>query len=202
MAKGYDTKTDILKVAIKMATKEGLESISIGRIAKLVGMSKSGLFGHFQSKENLQVQILDTVSKRFTEKVVLPALKEPRGEPRVKKLHQLWKSWVRGNSEHPGGCLLIAASSEVDDQPGPLKQFLKEKQSDLIRTLQKAAQISKDEGHFAEELDVERFAWRWFSLILGFHHYHRLLENEKADGFCEEAFEELLLQSRSPRRSQ
>lgn len=196
MEKGLQTRAQILKVAVKMATKEGLESISIGRIAKLVGMSKSGLFGHFQSKENLQVQILETVVERFTQKVVLPALKEPRGEPRVRKLHQNWKNWVKGNTDHPGGCLLIAASSEVDDQPGPLKQFLQVKQSELIQTLQRAARIAVEEKHFRSDLDVERFAWRWFSLILGFHHYHRLLHHTKAETYCEEAFEELLLQSR------
>lgn len=196
MEKGLHTRTQILKVAIKMATKEGLEAISIGRIAKLVGMSKSGLFSHFRSKENLQVQILDTVADRFTEKVIRPALKTERGEPRVKSLHQHWLKWVKGNSEHPGGCLLIAASSEVDDLPGPLNEFLRGKQSELIQTLQKAAQIAKDEKHFRADVDVERFAWRWFSLILGFHHYHRLLAHTKAEIYCEEAFEELLLQSK------
>jgi AcrR family transcriptional regulator len=196
MEKGSQTKSEILKAAVKMASKEGLEAISIGRIAKLVGMSKSGLFGHFQSKENLQVQILDTVSERFTRKVVIPALKSPRGEPRVRHLHRLWKDWVKGNAEHPGGCLLIAASSEVDDQPGPLKQHLKAKQGQLIDTLKKAAELARQEGHFKKDLDVERFAWKWFSLILGFHHYHRLLHHPRAEEFCEEDFEELIAQSR------
>lgn len=196
MDKGLSTKSQILKVAIKMATKEGLEAITIGRIAKLVGMSKSGLFGHFQSKENLQVQILDTVAERFTQRVVLPALRCPRGEPRVRSLHQNWLRWVKGTPEHPGGCLLIAASSEVDDQPGPLNQFLRDKQNELIQTLQRAAELSKKEGHFRSDLDVQRFAWRWFSLILGFHHYHRLLADSKAEQYCEEAFDELLIQAK------
>lgn len=196
MDKGLHTKSQILRVAIKMATKEGLESITIGRIAKLVGMSKSGLFGHFQSKENLQVQILDTVAERFTQRVVLPALRSPRGEPRVRSLHQNWLRWVKGTPEHPGGCLLIAASSEVDDLPGPLNQFLRDKQNELIKTLQKATELSKTEGHFKSDVDVQRFAWRWFSLILGFHHYHRLLADSKAEAYCEEAFEELLAQAK------
>lgn len=197
MSKGLQTKTQILKMAMKMASKEGLESITIGRMAKKVGMSKSGLFGHFQSKENLQVEILGSVADRFVEKVVVPALSEPRGEPRIQSIYDHWKSWVKGSSELPGGCLLIAAASEVDDRPGPLRQFLTDKQKQLIETLQRATAIAIEEGHLKETTSIEAFAWRWFSIILGYHHYKRLLDHPQAELFADEAFKELLEKNRS-----
>lgn len=196
MEKGIQTKTQIIKAAIKLASKEGMEAISIGKIANLVGMSKSGLFGHFKSKENLQIEVLDNVSVRFVDKVIKPALKESRGEPRIRALNENWKNWIKGSSEAPGGCLLIAASSEMDDRPGKLKSFLKEKQLQLINTLQTSALLAVNERHFVAQLDTEKFAWNWFSLILAYHHYKRLLDHPRADEFVQNGFEELILKAK------
>lgn len=186
---------------MRLASREGLEAISIGKIATKVGMSKSGLFGHFKSKEKLQLEILDKVADRFTQKVFVPAIKEPRGLPRLKAIHHNWTKWVQGSKELPGGCLLIAAASEMDDQPGPLKDYLKNKQLLLIENLQKAAQIAKEEEHFHDQVDVERLGWYWYSLILGYHHYRRLLNHPRADEFAEHAFSELLDRCQSPQTS-
>jgi AcrR family transcriptional regulator len=177
---------------MRLASREGLEALSIGRIAEKVGMSKSGLFGHFKSKENLQREILETVADRFAKRVFVPAMKEPRGLPRLKAIHQNWTRWIQGSQDFPGGCPLIAAASELDDQPGLIKDYLKEKQLLLIHNLQKAAQLAKDEGHFHADVDVERLGWYWYSLILGYHHYRRLLNHPRADEFAEHAFDELL----------
>ena len=190
--RGSDTRSQIIKTAIRLASREGLEAISLGQIATKVGMSKSGLFGHFKSKENLQLEILQTVADRFAKRVFVPAMKEPRGLPRLQAIHQNWLKWVQGSQELPGGCLLIAAASEMDDQPGPLKDHLKKMQLLLIENLQKAAQIAKDEGHFHAQVDVERMGWYWYSLILGYHHYKRLLNHPRADEFAEHAFAEFL----------
>ncbi len=116
--KGAITRQAVLERATQLASRVGLGGLTIGSLADELELSKSGLFGHFRSKEALQIQILDHAAARFVESVVRPALREPRGEPRMRALFERWLDWGR-SSPMPGGCLFVAAATELDDRPGP-----------------------------------------------------------------------------------
>ena len=120
MRKGEQTRTLILNEAVALASQVGLEGLSIGSLAARLHLSKSGLFAHFGSKEDLQLQTLRQAQLRFEETVFRPALKAPRGLPRLRALFVNWLGWIKHNDELPGGCLILAASVEYDDRPGPI----------------------------------------------------------------------------------
>ncbi len=195
MSKGQTTRTAILEVALARASRVGLGALSIGELAKEVGLSKSGLFAHFTSKEDLQIEVVHSAISRFVELVITPALKQPRGEPRVRALFDHWFEWSRA-SELPGGCLFIAAASELDDQPGPLRDLLLASQKDWLGVIAQAARVAMEEGHFKPDLDAEQFAWQVDSFILGYHHSARLLRSKDADKRARNAFESLIATSR------
>ncbi len=196
MSKGETTRTAILDVALARASLVGLGALSIGELAKEVGLSKSGLFAHFSSKEDLQIDVVHKAIARFIELVISPALKEPRGEPRVRALFENWFEWSRA-SELPGGCLFIAAASELDDQPGPLRDLLLASQKDWLGVIAQAAHVAIEEGHFRKDVDPEQFAWQVDSFILGYHHSARLLRSKDADKRARNAFESLIRASRA-----
>ncbi len=195
MSKGQTTRTAILDVALARASRVGLGALSIGELAKEVGLSKSGLFAHFTSKEDLQIEVVHSAISRFVELVISPALKQPRGEQRVRALFDNWFEWSRA-SELPGGCLFIAAASELDDQPGPLRDLLLASQKDWLGVIAQAARVAIEEGHFRPDLDAEQFAWQVDSFILGYHHSARLLRSKDADKRARNAFEALIATSR------
>jgi AcrR family transcriptional regulator len=196
VSKGETTRAAILDVALATASKVGLEALSIGELAKEAGLSKSGLFAHFASKEELQLEVVRKAIDRFVELVVSPALKQPRGEPRVRALFENWFDWSRA-SELPGGCLFIAASSEFDDQPGPVRDLLLASQKDWLSALAQAARIAVEEGHFRAGLDTDQFAWQLDAFILGYHHSARLLRSKDAQKRARSAFESLIRASRA-----
>ena len=196
MSKGENTRAAILDVALATASRIGLEALTIGELAKEVGLSKSGLFAHFASKEDLQIEVVKKASARFVEVVISPALKKPRGEPRVRALFQNWFAWSSA-SELPGGCLFIAASSEFDDQPGPVRDLLLSSQKDWLGVLAQSARVAVEEGHFKAGLDCEQFAWQLDSFILGYHHSARLLRSKDAEKRAQSAFESLIRASRA-----
>ncbi len=193
MSKGDATRKAILDHALAVAGTLGLESITIGSLAAALGMSKSGLFAHFRSKEQLQLQVLTEAVERFVSQVVVPALKLPRGEPRVRALFESWLEWSRAQ---PGGCVIYNASSELDDRPGPLRDFLQEAHRDWSNTIQRAAGLSVEVGHFREDLELEQFAFELSALALGYHHAARLLNDPKAHQRALAGFERLLLRAR------
>ncbi len=178
MTKGNETKELILKAALDFSSKLGLESLSIGELAKRVGMSKSGLFGHFNSKEKLQKMVIDYAAKNYTENVFLPAFKKPRGIPRILAIVETWHKW--SGKYFTGGCPFVAAAFEYDDRPGPVRDHIRHHQSTMIGSFEKAAQIAVDEGHFKKDLDVKAFAFEFYSYMLGYHLYSRLLRDEVA----------------------
>ena len=196
MSKGETTRSAILDVALATASQIGLEALTIGGLAREAGLSKSGLFAHFASKEDLQLEVVRKAIARFVELVIAPALKKPRGEPRVRALFENWFSWSRA-SELPGGCLFIAASSEFDDQPGPVRDLLLSSQKDWLGVLAQAARVAVEEGHFKANLDAEQFAWQLDSFILGYHHSARLLRSKDAQKRAQTAFESLIRASRA-----
>lgn len=179
--KGRQTRAQILEVALQVASREGLAGLTIGELAKSVGMSKSGLFAHFRGIDHLQLAVLQAATERFISTVMKPAFAKPRGEPRLEALVKNWLHFINGSSALPGGSVIISASVELDDRPGVLRDFVQAAQRDLITNLEKAARITVDEGQFRKDLDCEQFAWSLYSFVLGYHHFSRMLNDPKAE---------------------
>lgn len=201
MTKHATTKSLILDTAMKIASREGIEGLTIGELAKAVGMSKSGLFAHFGGRDQLQLDVLKLATDQFVDLVMRPAFKAERGEARVKAMFKNWLDHLDDVSHLPGGSILIAASIELDDRPGALRDFAQKAQKDLIANIEKAAQISVDEGHFRSDLAPEQFAWSMYSFVLGYHHFKRFLDDPKAELHVKRSFNGLLAISRSNDRT-
>ena len=112
-----------------------------------------------------------------------PALRRERGEARVRGLFENWLAWSQA-SFLPGGCPFVSTANELDDIPGPLRDYLLQSQRDWLDTLATAARIAVEEGHFRLDLEVEQFAYDFYSIILAYHHFHRLLEDPKSEARC------------------
>ncbi|HEV8325140.1 MAG TPA: TetR/AcrR family transcriptional regulator [Myxococcota bacterium] len=191
MSKGEETRQTIVDEAMRIASTMGLGGISIGELAASLGLSKSGLFAHFGSKETLQIDVIHAAAERFVQKVVVPALRAPRGEPRVRALFEGWLRWGLSN-ELPGGCIFVSAAAELDDRPGPVRDALVKTQRDWLDALAQAARLAVEEGHFRKGLDVEQFAFEEYALMLGGHHHSRLLKDARSIKRTRAAFETLL----------
>ncbi len=191
MAKGEKTKSKILEQAASLASICGLEDMTIGQLAKATGLSKSGLFAHFSSKENLQTQVIQWVAQMFTDQVMRPAFKKPRGIPRIKAVYENWKEWIDGESL-PGGCVMIASSTEFDDRPGVVRDEIVRMMNELLQSLTRTAQIAVEEGHFRADADPEQFAFEFESLLHGYHLMQRLLKDPRARERSDLALERLL----------
>jgi AcrR family transcriptional regulator len=198
MGKGDDTRTAILDRSVALASQVGLEGLTIGRLATELHLSKSGLFAHFRSKEALQIQVLDAAAERFVDEVVKPAVREPRGEPRVRALFDRWLAWTKTNSG-PGGCLFVAAAAELDDRPGPVRDRLVALQKGWLEMVAIVFRTGVTEGAFRPDLDPEEFAHDLYSVMLGFHHAARLLRDPRAEERSHAAFGRLLSAARRPK---
>src|SRR5262249_13086270 len=154
MSKGEETRERIVQHAAKVASRDGLEGLSIGSLASALDMSKSGLFAHFGSKEDLQLEILRSAAADFERKVVWPELRQPRGPARLCTLFDAWLKWVNA-PETPGGCVFVAASFELDDHPGPLRDFLVEQQKALFDVIVRSARLAVEAGLFRKDLNCE-----------------------------------------------
>jgi AcrR family transcriptional regulator len=195
--KGDLTRQSILHKASALASRVGLEGVTIGRLAEELGLSKSGLFAHFRSKEALQEQVLQYASERFIEAVALPAISAPRGEPRVRALFEGWLHWARTGTMR-AGCVFVAASTEFDDQPGPVRDRLVRLQKDWLEFMAQAYRLAQAEGHF-QAGDPEQFAQDLHGTLLAYHHAARLLRDPKAESRARAAFEALVLAARGER---
>lgn len=175
MGKGPTTRARIIDDAIRVASVEGLAGLTIGRLAELTKMSKSGLFAHFESREAVELAVLGEAIARFRDSVVLPALREPRGEPRIRALVERWYRWGNDSETLPGGCILIHAAAELDDRPGPARELVADAWRQWSETLRRAAAIAVEEGHFRDDLDPSLFAFQLQGIILAAHQAQRLL---------------------------
>jgi len=196
MSKGEETRGAVVGAALSLASEVGLEGLTIGKLATRVGLSKSGLFAHFSSKENLEVAVLEEASRRFVDVVITPALRAKRGEPRVRGFFEGWMRWSKAEFM-PGGCIFIAAAVELDDRPGPARAYLVSTQKDWLGMLAGAARIAVEEGHFRQDLDVDQFAYEVYSFVYGYHLISRLLEDPHAEHRVRAAFERLVVDARS-----
>ena len=193
MAKGEETRQAILSRAFELATVIGVSGLSIGRLAEATGLSKSGLFAHFGSKEALEVAVVEEASRQFVQEVMVPALREPRGEPRVRALFERWLGW----GTRPGGCFFVGASAELDDREGAPRDALSRACKDWIDELTKAAQIAVREGHFRADFDAEQFAFEEYGIMLGAHTFFRFLREPTTLHRARQAFETLLAAARA-----
>ena len=190
--KGDKTRRTIVEVALKIVSRHGLEGLTIGELAKAVGMSKSGLFAHFRGKDQLQLEVLQLATEKFIDTVMRPAFEQPRGEARIRAMLMNWLAHLNDKKVLPGGSVLIAASIELDDRPGELRDFVQRAQKDLISNIEKAATIAVEEKDFRKDLDVEQFAWTLYSFVLGYHHFKRMLEDPKAEIHLKRSFNGLM----------
>lgn len=197
MSKGEETRQAILSRAFELATVGGITGLSIGRLAEATGLSKSGLFAHFGSKEALEVAVVEEASRQFVQEVMVPALRHPRGEPRLRALFDHWIQW----GQRPGGCFFVGASTELDDRPGPPRDALVGALEDWLDELAKAVRIAISEGHFRPDVDAEQVAFEIYSIMLGMHTFYRFLREPTSLDRSRKAFERLLDASRvaSPR---
>lgn len=196
MSKAENTREAILTHAARLAGRRGLEGLTIGGLAAELRMSKSGLFAHFGSKESLQLAVLETLADSFREQIVRPAFRAPRGEPRIRALFENWLRWAEAN-EMQGGCPFVQVSAEFDDQPGPVHDLIETAQQEWLAGLAESARRAQAEGHFRPGLIPEQFAFEFYSLLLGYHHAHRMLRDPGAERHVRAAFEDLLRKSRA-----
>lgn len=196
MGKGAETRDRIVEQALRLASRDGLDGLTIGSLSTELGLSKSGLFAHFGSKEELQLQVLKAAVERFEEGVVQPALAAPRGEPRLRVFFERWLAWMDDPAK-PGGCLFIAAAVELDDRPGPQRDFVAESLARRLAFLARTVRIAVEAGHFRDDLDPEQLAFEIDAITLGYHQSRRLLRDPKAAERAGNAFNRLINASRS-----
>ena len=189
MKKGQDTRNSILSAGLEMASQYGLEDVTIGGLAKEMNMSKSGIFGHFQSKENLQILILNYAVEQFTQTVVLPTLKVKGGIPRIRAMVKRWIIWGNGLG---GGCIFVSTSNEFSERPGLVRDALVASQKTWLNSLSRLAESAIKSGDFRPDIDPQQFAFELYSLLLGFHHYYRLLRDQDIQDKQENALEKLI----------
>ncbi len=191
MTKATVTRTRILEQALRVASLVGLEGLTLGHLASELDLSKSGLFAHFGSKERLQIEVLRLASESFVEKIVRPAIAEPRGAPRVEALFERWLAWSEAK-DRPGGCVFVAASTELDDRSGPVRDLVEMTQRAWLDTLARACRVAQEEGHYRADVDADQFAFEFQGLLLAFHHQARLMKNPHAAERARRAFSDLV----------
>ena len=191
MGKGERTHTAILDRATSLASQVGLTGLTIGGLADALDLSKSGLFAHFHSKEALQIQVLDHAARRFTETVLRPALAKPRGAPRMRALFDGWIAWVHDEAL-PGGCVFVAANTELDDRPGPVRDRLVALQRSWIDVIATSFRKGIESGLFRADADPAQFAQDMVGVLLSLHFHTRLLNDPGAERRARRAFAALL----------
>ena len=191
MSKGAETRQAILERGTDLASQVGLRGVTIGVLSEALGLSKSGLFAHFKSKEALDIALIEHSGVRFIESVIRPSLKEPRGEPRLRALFKRTLDWPL-RLGLPGGCPMIAAAAELDDCPGPARDALVTQQKDWLDTLANLTRVAIREGHFKSTVSPEQFAYECYGIQLVHHLAARLLRDPQADDRALAAFEGLI----------
>jgi AcrR family transcriptional regulator len=189
-AKGQQTKHLILDAALALAAQTGLEGLSIGALAESTGMSKSGVFAHFGSREELQISVVHEYFHRFEQEVFYPALKLPRGLPRLKALFENWMRRV--TDEIQSGCIFISGAIDFDDHPGPVRDALAHAVQVWLAAVERAVRIAKEEGHLAADADVPQICFEIHGLILSVHYEARFLQKPGSLERAQRAFGQIL----------
>ena len=165
--KGAATRESIVGRAYEIARASGVEGLSIGPLATAVGMSKSGVFAHFGSREDLQLAVLEEAATRFGNAVLIPALSQPRGLARLRAIMHNWFEWVRGTAG--GGCVLLGSVTEYDDRPGPLRDQVLHNERRWRGELERAVRLAIDAGQLADG-DADQYVFELYAIPLTVHH--------------------------------
>ena len=173
MRKGEQTRAAILDVALELASRNGLEGLTIGLLADRMNMSKSGVFAHFGSREDLQMEVLKLYHHRFEQEVFFPSVKEQRGLPRLESMFARWVKRV--SVAIASGCIYISGAVEYDDRPGPIRESLVSMVRAWQGALLRAVQQSVDCGALQEGTDPQQLVYEMYGLILALHHDARFL---------------------------
>ncbi|HEY5971206.1 MAG TPA: TetR/AcrR family transcriptional regulator [Pseudoxanthomonas sp.] len=187
-SKGTATREMIVERAFAIARRNGLEGLSIGELASAAGMSKSGVFAHFGSREDLQLSVLEWTAQRFAETVMRPALAQPRGLPRLRAIVLGWFDWVLMNEE---GCVILAAAGEYDGRPGLMRDRIVGWLGQWNAQLAKAVIHCIESGELASDTDPELMAFELAALVDGLH-YTRLHDPVRAESMARRSFERLI----------
>jgi AcrR family transcriptional regulator len=188
--KGQATRAAILDAALGLASHMGLEGLSIGALAEVTQMSKSGVFAHFGSREELQISVVREYHARFEDEVFHPALAEPRGLPRLRTLFARWVKRV--SVEIDSGCIYISGAVEFDDRPGPVRDALASMVQAWHSALERAIRIAIEEGHLKPDIDATQMLFEIHGLILALHHDARFLRLPGALQRAQTAFDHVL----------
>jgi AcrR family transcriptional regulator len=188
--KGQQTRLVILDAALALAAEAGLEGLSIGALAESTGMSKSGVFAHFGSREELQISVIHEYFRRFEQEVFYPAMKEARGLPRLRALFENWMKRV--TEEIQSGCIFISGAIDFDDRPGPVREALATSVRVWLAAVERAATLAKEEGELAADADVRQICFEIHGLILSVHYEARFLHTPGSIERAQRAFEQIL----------
>src|SRR5215467_6559362 len=191
LTKAGVTHAAIIDAGIAMAQEAGLESLTIGTVAERAGLSKSGVFSRVGSREELQIAVLTEYGRRMTERALLPALRAPRGLPRLQAIFAGWLDWVR-DEKVGSSCLFVSGAVEYDDRPGPVRDEVFSSLSEWRRQLARSVRQAVEEGHLRAEVEPEQIAFELSSIILGVHNDIRLFRDSRAFSRARCAFGRLL----------
>jgi len=191
LQKGQQTKQLIIDAALGLAEQIGLEGLSIGALAEVTQMSKSGVFAHFGSREELQISVIREYYRRFADEVFYPAMDLPRGLPRVRALFANWMKRVA--VEIQSGCIFISGAVEFDDRPGPVRDALASSVQTWLAALYRAVVLAKEASHLVADADEQQMAFEIHGLILALHYEARFLKIPGATERANTGFENILL---------
>jgi len=190
--KGQQTRAAILDAALGLAAQVGLEGLSIGALAEVTGMSKSGVFAHFGSREELQISVIREYHARFEQEVFMPALQAPRGLPRLRALFANWMQ--RTSVELEAGCIYISGAVEFDDRPGPVRDALVESVQAWLAAMRRAIEQARAEGHLRRDTDIAQALFEIHGLILALHYEARFLRSPGSIARAQAGFDNILRQ--------
>ena len=190
LQKGQQTKQAIVDAALGLATQMGLEGLSIGVLAEVMRMSKSGVFAHFGSREELQISVVREYFNRFQTEIFEPAMLAPRGLPR---LRALFANWIKRIAvEIRSGCIFISGAVEFDDRTGPVRDALSSSVITWLQALLRAVQQAQECGHLDASADDKQIAFEIHGLILALHYEARFLKNSGSIDRANQGFENIL----------
>ena len=193
MQKGQQTKAVIIEAALGLATQIGLEGLSIGAIAEVTQMSKSGVFAHFGSREELQISVIREYFSRFEQEIFYPAMQAERGLPRLRALFANWMKRVA--VEIQSGCIFISGAVEFDDRPGPVRDALATSVQTWLEALYRAIVQAQEGGELLTGADPHQIAFEIHGLILALHYEARFLKNPGSLERANTAFANILLRN-------
>ena len=188
--KGMQTKSIIVDAALRLASQIGLEGLSIGAIAEVTQMSKSGVFAHFGSREELQISVIREYFSRFERDVFYPAMEAPRGLPRLRAIFKNWMTQVA--HEIQSGCIFIGGAAEFDDRTGPVRDALEQSMKTWLAAVRRSVALAVEQGHFSADAEPKQVVFEIHGLILSLHHDARFLRSAGAVQRARTAFERVV----------